>query len=93
MQGIIVKFAVDVIKQLLKKLDESGKVAENKAWIQPVVIVLSFVATALSLASQGHAEQVDVQSVVDLVTVYLSSVGANKVLKKPSIPPAAGNGS
>ena len=88
LMGMLIKAAVDLAKRGLQAIDENGWAVKNKQWIQPVVIVLSFLATTLTLAAQGHLADTNVQAVVDFLGVYLSSQGmqlvGDKVLKKDS---------
>ncbi len=80
--GAVAKLVTDLIKQALKKTDESGVVVEHKGAIQPIVYVLTALTAVLSAAMEGQASAFDPSSLSSFaVQMLLGAFGTHTAVK------------
>lgn len=83
--GAMVQVAFSVLKTALQKVDDSDAGEKAKPWIQPAVLVLTFVVSALNLATEDKLHNaldlIDPNSLVAWVYAYIGAkaVGTNKI--------------
>lgn len=91
--GIILKNAMECIRELLGQVDESGKLKDQK-WLEPASIILSLLATAASLAASGHLADLDLNVLKDFILTYLGTRAAGtatlKALTRNKVKPLLG---
>lgn len=79
-QAAVAKIVVDVVKAMLKKVDDEHLVDKAKGWLTPSVAVLAAIVTAGHLALSGNLADLNVQAIVDYVMAYLGIRGAGTVM-------------
>lgn len=76
-QGLVLKQLMDMVKVWLKKVDDEGLAKQHAGWLQPSLIVLTLLTSAISLALQGQLGSLDLSQLqVYLLAVIQTYVGA-----------------
>jgi hypothetical protein len=73
-QGMILSMVLAQAKNYLQKADEEKYVEKIKPFLAPAVPVLSFVVTAATLALQGHAQEIPVDSLRPFLDVWFAAL-------------------
>ncbi len=78
--GIIVRFVQNFLQGMFQSVDDKGLAKEHKGWLEPTLMVLTVLTSAVSLALGGKLHELDVTNLVlwgqALVTQFYVSQGA-----------------
>jgi hypothetical protein len=80
--GVIITTVLGYISIMLTKLDQSGLEQKYSSQIHIVFLVVSFVATALNLASTGQLGSLDMTSVAAFLNYWVPLVVAGKAFNQ-----------
>lgn len=76
-QGLVLKQIMDIVKVWLKKVDDEGLAKQHIGWLQPSLVFLTLLTSAISLALQGQLSSLDLSQLqVYLLAVVQTYVGA-----------------
>lgn len=78
--GAILTTAVKSIKPLLKKVDEEKLLVPYQKHLHVVFLVLAFGTSALDLGLQGKLQELDMNTVVNFLTVYIPLLVGGKAM-------------
>lgn len=79
-QGMILSQVKAFIEAALKKVDDEGLAKKNEQWLQPLLVVLTLITSAITLALQGQIHTLDLSALqtylVAAVNMYLGAKAA-----------------
>ena len=62
-QGLILGQVKAFLEALAKKVDDEGLAKQHIAWLQPLLMTLTLIVTAITLALQGKLHEMDFNAV------------------------------
>jgi hypothetical protein len=87
--GIIVQMVKNTLKGVFKGIDDKGTVQEHKGWLEPTLLVLTVLTSAIGLALQGHLADMNLDSLFiwfqSLLTQYMISKGTGTVMTTQAV--------
>ena len=76
-QGMILGQVKAFLEALAKKVDDEGLAKQHVSWLQPALVVLTLVTTAITLALQGQLHTLDFNQLqvylVAAINMYLGA--------------------
>lgn len=77
-QGMILGQVKTFVQALLQKVDDQELGVKNQAWLQPSLVVLTLLTSAISLALQGQLHTLDLTSAQALILATIQTlIGAH----------------
>ncbi len=78
--GAAVRAVLDQVPALLKKVDASGLAAKYNQFLNPLLLVVTFLVSALDLFVKGHLQDLNLEAVSSFINVYLPMVLGGKAM-------------
>lgn len=76
--GVIVKVFQDFLKGLFLKADKDQLAQQHKGWLEPTLMVLTVITSAISLALQDKLHELDLNS----LTIWIQALVTQFVVSK-----------
>lgn len=76
LQGVLLRVLVDVVRAKLKEVDEKHLVEPLRPWLEPSLVVLTFVVAAVEMALKEQASNIPVDTAVLWLQTYLGAKAA-----------------
>lgn len=79
--GSLLAAALKQLHQFLMDLDKSGALAPYSAQLHTAYLILAFISSAVSLASQGKLENIDTTSLSQFLTYWIQVLVGGKAME------------
>jgi hypothetical protein len=86
--GALIATGLKAIQKFLEKLDAEKALAPYDKHLKLIYIVTTFLASTAELAMHGHLSQVNLEAVINFVSVYLPMYVGGKAMGALPVKPA-----